>query len=287
MEKRTLGKTGEELSIVGFGGIIVMVESAENAERYVARAVERGINYFDVAPDYGNSEVMLGPALKPYRNDVFLASKTEQRTAEEAWKELQISLKHLHTEHFDLYQLHGLITMEEVDTVTGKGGALEAFLRARQEGIIRYIGFSAHTEEAALAVMDRFDFDSILFPVNWSSWFKEDFGPRVLRKAEKQGIGRLALKALTKRKWKDDEEAKKCPKCWYAPVENRKEADLALRFTLSLPVTSAVSPGHMEFLEWACDIADEFSPITAAEEAQLRRKSQNLDTLFPEEVAAV
>jgi len=283
MKRRVLGKTGNKLSIVGFGGIIVMDESAERSERYVARAVERGINYFDVAPDYGNAEVMLGPALKPYRNDVFLACKTIKRTAAEAWQELQRSLKRLHTAHFDLYQLHGLITMEEVDAVTGKGGALETFQRARREGTIRYIGFSAHTEEAALAVMDRFDFDSILFPFNWSSWFKQDFGPKVLQKAKEQGIGRLALKAFAKRKWKDEEEAKKWPKCWYAPVESREEADLALRFTLSLPVTAAVSSSHMELLEWACDIADKFTPITEPEEAQLRQKSQKLDTIFPEE----
>jgi predicted aldo/keto reductase-like oxidoreductase len=157
---------------------------------------------------------------------------------------------------------------------------LETFLKARREGLIRYIGFSAHTEEAALAVMDRFEFDSVLFPFNWTSWLKNGFGPKVLEKAESQGMGRLALKALAKRKWKKEEE-KKWPKCWYAPVDDPQEADLALRFALSLPITAAVSPSHMGLLEWACDVADQFTPIKDEEVEQLKAKSRDLDPIFP------
>ena len=107
MDKRAYGKTGEKLSIVGFGGIVVMNEKPSSASRIVAQAVERGINYFDVAPSYGNSEKILGPALEPYRNSVFLACKTGKRTKNEAATELHRSLKRLRTDHFDLYQLHG------------------------------------------------------------------------------------------------------------------------------------------------------------------------------------
>ncbi|MBN2072738.1 MAG: aldo/keto reductase [Actinobacteria bacterium] len=273
MEKRTLGKTGEKLSIIGFGGVVVMNESARDSARYVSEAIGKGINYFDVAPQYGDAQERLGPALKSYRKDCFLACKTLKRTRDEAFIDLRRSLKLLKTDYFDLYQLHGLSTLKEVETVTGPGGALEAFIEAREKGIIRYIGFSAHSEEAALALMDKFDFDSILFPFSWACWLKDGFGPEVLGKAEEKNMGILALKALAKRAW-DKGEEKKWPKCWYAPVDNYEEACLTLRFTLSKPVTSAVSPSHAELLWWACSIADEFKPITEEETGILREKAK-------------
>jgi len=282
MEKRLLGKTGESLSVVGFGGIVVMNEEPAAAARLVAQAVDRGINYFDVAPTYGNSEERLGPALEPYRRAVFLACKTTQRTKDEAEKELHRSLKLLRTDHFDLYQHHGVKALEEVEQILGPGGAMETFLAAREKGLIRFIGFSAHTEEAALALMERFPFDSVLFPFNWVCWHQSRFGPHVLGKAQELGMGALALKALAKRKLKEDEQ-KKWPKCWYVPVETPEEAALALRFTLSRPITAATSPSHAELLWWACDAADHLRPLSQEEEAQVARLSEGLEPIFPQE----
>jgi len=281
MEKRRLGKTGESLSMVGFGGILVMDEEPASASRIVARAVDRGINYFDVAPSYGNAEERLGPALEPYRQSVFLACKTGKRTAEEAAEELHGSLERLRTDYFDLYQLHAVTTMEDVEQILGPGGALETFVKAREEGLVRFLGFSAHSEEAAVALLDRFAFDSILFPFNWVCWHQGKFGPRVLEKAQEKDVGILALKALAKRKWKEDEE-RTWAKCWYAPVEAFEETSLALRFTLSRPITAAVSPGHVELFEWACDTADQFTPLTEKEEGLLAERSQGLDPIFPQ-----
>jgi aryl-alcohol dehydrogenase-like predicted oxidoreductase len=281
MEKRLLGKTGEMLSVVGFGGIAVMDEEPGVASRLVAQAVEeRGINYFDVAPTYGNAEERLGPALEPYRKSVFLACKTEKRSAEEATAALHESLKRLRTDHFDLYQLHAVTTMEEVEQITGPGGALETFVKAREQGLVRHLGFSAHSEEAALALLERFEFDSMLFPVNWVCWHQGHFGPRTLETAQKKGVGILALKALAKRKWKEGEEHK-WSKTWYSPVDTFEEVSSALRFTLSRPVTAAVSPGHAELLWWACDVADQFTPLSREEEAEVARRSAGLDPIFP------
>ncbi|MHC4713796.1 MAG: aldo/keto reductase, partial [Planctomycetota bacterium] len=137
MEKRKLGRTGAELSIVGFGGIIVMDETPGDSVKFVKEAIRRGVNYFDVAPTYGNAEQRLGPALEPYRKDVFLACKTAERRREAAWKNLKGSLERLRTDHFDLYQLHGVVEMSEVDTITAKGGALEAFREAREKGLVK------------------------------------------------------------------------------------------------------------------------------------------------------
>lgn len=282
MLKRTLGQTGVELSIVGFGGILVMNETAEEAARVVRVAVEEhGINYFDVAPSYGNAEEMLGPALEPYRDDVFLACKTGKRDAVGAEEELHASLKRLHTDHVDLYQLHAMKTMEDVEQVFAPGGAMETFLRAREQGNTRFLGFSAHSESAALALMARFEFDTILFPINWSSWLKEGFGPNTVQRASDKGMGILALKTLAKRAWKEDEE-RDWSKAWYKPVETYEEAKLATRFTLSQPVTACVSPGHAELLEWLCDSAETYSPITDEELDRLRTWSAELETIFPQ-----
>src|SRR5580765_5704880 len=160
LERRTLGRTGEKLSIIGFGGIVVMDATSAQAAERVGHAIDRGVNYFDVAPSYGNAEDRLGPALEPYRKDVFLACKTTERDKAGAARELESSLRKMRTDHFDLYQLHAMTKLEEFDTVFSAGGAMETFLEARKSGNVRFLGFSAHSVEAALALMDRFDFDT-------------------------------------------------------------------------------------------------------------------------------
>jgi len=287
MEKRRYGNTDEMLSIVGFGGIVVMDETPASARDLVAQAVDRGVNYFDVAPTYGNAEERLGPALEPYRKSVFLACKTEKRNAEEAEAALHQSLEYMRTDYFDLYQLHGVMTLEEVEQIFAPGGAIETLVKARDKGLVRYLGFSAHSEEAALALMDRFDFDSLLFPFNWVCWHQSNFGPRVLARAQEKGVARLALKSLAKRKWRNDDERKQSqwPKCWYAPVDDPEEASLALHFTLSKPITAAVSPSHAGLLWWACDAADQFTPLTDEEAALVAQRSEGLAPIFPTEEA--
>jgi predicted aldo/keto reductase-like oxidoreductase len=280
MEKRELGRTGEALSVVGFGGILVMDETPDESSRRVAAAVDRGINYFDVAPSYGNAEERLGPALEPYRNSVFLACKSEERSAEAAARELEQSLKNLRTDHFDLYQLHAVLTEEDVQQILAPGGALETLVKAREEGLVRFLGFSAHSEEAALALLDAFAFDSVLFPFNWVIWHQGNFGARVLAAAQEKGAGLLALKAMHKRKLGEEEE-RPWPKAWYVPVEDATEAALALRFVLSKPITAAVSPGHYQFFDWMCQTAADLEPLSAQEEAFVAERSRGLEPIFP------
>jgi aryl-alcohol dehydrogenase-like predicted oxidoreductase len=279
MEQRKYGKTGEALSVVGFGGIIVTNESPADASRMVAEAIDRGVTYFDVAPSYGDAEEKLGPALEPWRNQVFLACKTGMRTAREAREELDRSLQRLRTDHLDLYQHHAVTTVDEVRTILGPGGAMETFVKARKEGKVRYLGFSAHSEEAAFALMDGADFDSILFPFNWACWLNGGFGKGVMDRAREKGLGLLALKTLAKRKWREG-EVKQWPKCWYKPVETREEAQIAVRFTFSMPVTAGVSPGHFELFQWMCDAAESIGPLPPAEEEALRARAADLDVIF-------
>ena len=252
MKKRKLGKTNEQLSVIGFGGIIVMNETQENSNNFVAEAVDKGINYFDIAPTYGNAQERLGPALKSYRNNCFLACKTAERDANTSNEELHNSLKLLQTDHIDLYQFHGISSIEEVERIFAPGGAMETFIKAKEAGLVRYLGFSAHSEAAALMMLDKFDFDTVLFPVSIVCWLDNNFGSKIIPKARERDMGILALKSLAKRPWNEN-ETHTWNKCWYKPIDEESEAAAALRFTLSKPVTAVVSPGHIELFRLACD----------------------------------
>ncbi|MDF1575594.1 MAG: aldo/keto reductase [Bacteroidales bacterium] len=279
IEKRALGKTGEMLSMIGFGGIVVDNSSTEQAASRVREAIDYGVNYFDVAPSYGNAEEMLGPALEPYRKDVFLACKTGERKKEGARRELEQSLKYLRTDHFDLYQLHAVTTLEDVDIIFGKGGAMETFVEARDEGKVKYLGFSAHSVEAALALMEGFDFDTILFPFNFAAWYHGNFGPQVMEEAQKRGMGILALKAMAWRRWEEGEE-RTIDKTWYKPLTEKEQAREGLRFTLSHPVTAAIPPGHEDLFSMALELATEFHPMDKKEIGAIKEKAMLTEPIF-------
>lgn len=281
LPKRKLGSTGEELSILGLGGIVLCRNDQPAADRIVARAFARGVNYFDVAPSYGGGEAeeRMGPALKPFRNRAFLACKTGRRDRAGAAEELRNSLKRLQTDHFDLYQMHGLTTVDEVRAALGPGGAIEAFTEAKQQGLVRFLGFSCHSVEAAFAAMDGFSFDTILFPINWVCCVNGDFGPQVIEKARGKGMGILALKAMARTAWAADAE-RDYPKCWYQPLSDPKLADLALRFTLSEPITAALPPGDERSFELAMSIAETYKPLTQQERAELRAAAEGLKPIF-------
>jgi len=279
--KRKLGRTGEKLSIIGMGGIVVMGYGQDEANRIVREAIDRGVNYFDVAPSYGDGEAeeKLGPALQGYRDRVFLACKTAVRDREGALKELETSLKRLHTDHFDLYQLHALTTKEDVEKALGPGGAMETFVKAREQGKVRFLGFSAHSVEAALSAMDRFRFDTILFPFNWVCFYRGDFGPQVIKAAKAKGMGMLALKAMARSPWPEGARHD-YPKCWYQPVSDLEEAALALRFTLSEPITAAIPPGENRLFQMALSIAQRFKPLTQKERELIQAKAADLQPIF-------
>lgn len=280
--KRALGKTGEHLSIIGFGGIVVTDTAQSFANNIVAEAFDRGINYFDVAPTYGNAQERLGPALEPYRKRVFLACKTTQRDRAGAAAELEESLKLLRTDHLDLYQLHALTKMEDLETALGPDGAMETYVKARKEGKVRFIGFSAHSVETALEAINRFDFDTILFPLNFVLFSQANFGPQVLEAARKKGMGVLALKAMAKGPWPESmkREDRPQPKCWYEPAALPEEASLALRWTLSLPITAAVPPGDEAYFRRALDVAQSFEPIKDEEAKALMARAAGVEPLF-------
>jgi aryl-alcohol dehydrogenase-like predicted oxidoreductase len=253
----------------------------KDADRTVAEAFDRGVNYFDVAPSYfdGEAETKLGPALKPYRKRSFLACKTMERGAAGVLRELEQSLGRLKTDHFDLYQFHALSGLEDVDKILSSGGAAETFLKARQDGKVRFLGASAHSAEAAIALMDRFPLDSVMFPVNFVLFQEGNFGPQILAHAKKKGVARLALKALAHTSWPDRDHAA-WRKCWYQPIDQPELVEKAVRFTLSEDVTAAIPPGEEKLFRMALDYGARFRPLEAKERGDLLKRAQGVHPLF-------
>ncbi len=281
LPQRELGRTGEKLSILGMGGVTLADEPPERVREYVDAALSHGVNYFDVAPSYGNAEELLGPVLKPHRDKIFLACKTQSRDRQGAQEELDRSLSRLQTDRFDLYQFHAFTSVREVERTLGRRGALETVVQAKEQGKVRFVGFSAHSEQAALRAIELYDFDTVLFPVNFVSYLRSGFGSEVIRRASALGMGILAIKALARQPWPDDSHKAYWPKCWYQPVTSPEEAYLALRFTLSLPITAAIPPGDMRLFQTALEIAHSSTPLLEGERRRLSQLSQRLIPLFP------
>ena len=149
---------------------------------------------------------------------------------------------------------------------------MEVFIEAKKQGQVRHLGFSAHSVEAAITAMDRYDFDSVLFPVNFASVIKGNFGTQILDHAIKKGVARLALKAMARQHWQQGDARKAdFKKCWYEPLIDPKEIELGLRYTLSQPVTAAIPPGDEKLFRTAMDLAPDLKPLAQEDEAEVRK----------------
>ena len=281
MRKRMLGKTGLEISAVTFGGIINMNETPGDAGRFVEYAIGRGVNYFDVAPSYGNAQERLGPALEPFRKDVFLACKTQKRSADEARRELLESLELLRTDHFDVYQMHAMAKSRDYEQAFGPGGAMETFVWAKREGLIRNIGFSTHHEDIALKCLDAFPFDTVLFPMFFGMGVNDGWGDRIAARSKADGFGLLAMKTLIHRAWLEGESRGTYPKSWCKPffigdAEQETLAVAAMKRGLSKGAATLIPPGNFDHFVFMVDHIDEVadSPLTANETALMESEAK-------------
>lgn len=279
MEKRALGKTGEMLSLLGFGSLVLKLTPPGDAGKVMQKFFDAGVNYFDVSPKYGNAEELMGPHMPQYRQEVFLSCKTAQRKREGADSELERSLKRLRTDHFDLYQLHHVTTLKDVETIFGEGGAMETLIEAKRSGKTRFLGFSAHSVEAAMALMDRYDFDTIMFPVNITCWYAGNFGPQLLERAHKKGMGIMALKAMAKGPWAKGAD-RSISKAWYEPALTPEDALKGIRFTMSHPVTSFLQPHDPKSADLAIEMAPKFTPLKPEEAEALKREAMTQTPMF-------
>jgi aryl-alcohol dehydrogenase-like predicted oxidoreductase len=283
MPRRRLGRTGRDVSIIGFPGLALAHErDASTCGPALHRAFEHGINYFDVAPAYGNgtAEVRMGEGLQGIpRDKIVLACKTGQRDAAGARRELERSLGRLKTDHFDLYQLHAMRSREDVEEVLAPHGALEAFVKAKQEGKVRWLGFSAHSQEAALALLKAHPFDTVMYPVNFIEHFSHQFDQSVMERARTDGAAVLAIKPMCAGAWPKGMERNR--ENWYRALEDEKEIEQALRFTLSIdPVVAALPPAFLDLAEKAFALGKSYRPATAADIAQMQALAAKYRPMF-------
>jgi len=289
LPRRLLGRTGQKVSTVGFPGLSLVHYDQKRCDEGIRKAFEQGLNYFDVAPAYGNgeAETKMGIGLVGLdRSRYFLACKTKKRDKEEARQELEQSLKLLKTDHFDLYQMHHLVKPEDVKRALGAGGAIETFLKAKEEGKIKFIGFSAHTTKAAVEALKGFAFDSVMFPINFVEFYLRGFGKEVLALAAQRGAAVLAIKPMSRGAW--PEGAERIRNWWYRSVEEEKEVNLAMRFTLSQPgVVAGIPPSFLDLLDKAIQAARSYRPPTASELDELKQIAKTCTSLFQKEEAQV
>jgi predicted aldo/keto reductase-like oxidoreductase len=283
LPKRALGKTGLDLSVIGFGGIVARNNTPQAVDRAVAESIDLGINFFDTAASYGNSEDMLSPVLKPRRKEILLATKTRERTREGATREFERSCEILGTDYFDMFLVHGIQHVEEdVEAAFAAGGAMEYLLERKQAGQIRHLGFSSHSTASALRAMELYDFDFFYFPVSYVSYYEGNFGPEVLETARKKEIPCVALKALARQHWPEEiPREERCDKCWYQPIDDAEEASLALRWALSQGVVSILPPGNEHLYQMTLGLRGNLSPITEEETARLQAMARGQKPLFP------
>lgn len=282
MPRRVLGRTGVQVSIIAYPGFALREGTQEECTTSLAKALEQGVNFFDVAPAYadGTCEQRMGEGFSRiggYRRDqIVLACKTNKRTKGEAQQELEQSLRRLKTDYFDLYQLHCLIKPDDdVDRAFAADGVMEVVLKAREEGKIRHIGFSAHTTVAALAALQKFPFDTVMFPINYVEMFTFGFGRQVLDLAVEQGAAVLAIKPMSGGDWPEEFQgsgASKRPRnWWYRTLESPVDIDLALRFTLSQKgVVAGIPPAWLELADRAIQVGKNYRPLTEDDTEKLR-----------------
>ena len=291
MKYKPLGRTGFSVSTISYGGIVSAgfydrtnypALGQDASDRFVAFAIEHGVNYFDVAPSYGNAEEQLGNSLRPYRRDIHLACKTGRRDRAGAEAELKQSLERLHTDSFDIYQLHAISSMKDVEAAFAPGGVMELMREVKEKGIAAHIGFTAHNEDAALRMIELYDFDTGLFPYNWFMNIAHGMGSRLLEAARARNMGVLCMKAFIERRWESDAEraASAFPKSWCKPIDVEDEAFgmAAMRYALSLGVDTLIPPGNFESFRFAVEHAEACvsAPYAPADEALLKEKLETV-----------
>ncbi|UCC16892.1 MAG: aldo/keto reductase [Dehalococcoidales bacterium] len=266
MEKRRLGKTGHMSSILALGGAALGTVTQAEADAAITLAMEHGINHIDVAPSYGDAELRIGPWMPKHRNDFFLGCKTTERDKTGAWESIKRSMDRLKVSNFDLFQFHGVDDLDTLEKILNPGGALEAVLEARQQGLVNYVGITGHRPHVYVEALKRFDFDTVLFPLSrvHAAHFNKDndFRP-LLDSAQQNGVGLIAIKAISKRVWPSKDRSYQT---WYEPFDSRADVARSIGYTLSQGVTTCPMPSDVQLWPKVIEAAEEFTPMTVEEQ---------------------
>jgi aryl-alcohol dehydrogenase-like predicted oxidoreductase len=273
MIKRKFGRTGHMSTVAIFGTAALYDGTPEMADKAMEYILSHEVNHIDIAPGYGKAEDLMGPWIKKTRDRFFLGCKTQLRKKEEAAVELRLSLEKLCTDKFDLHQLHAVTSMEELDQVTANDGALQAIIEAKEEGLTDYIGITGHGNQAPevfLEALRRFDFDSVLFPINFVQFslpaYKEK-ALELLSVCQDKDVGVMVIKAIAARPWGEKEHKYAC---WYEPFDTSEMIQNGVDFALSQDgVTGLCTTGDINILPMFLEACQNFTPMNQADQQEL------------------
>ncbi|MCD6032425.1 MAG: aldo/keto reductase [Thermomicrobiales bacterium] len=279
----TFGRTGHQSTRAIFGAAAFSDVTQDDADRTIELLLRSGVNHIDTAASYGDSEVRLGPWMERHRGDFFLATKTGERTAQAAYDQIRRSLERLRVDQVDLIQLHNLVDPDEWETALGPGGALEAAIRARDEGLVRFIGVTGHGVTVAAMharSLDRFDFDSVLLQYNYPMMrnpaYAADFEALVARCRER-GVAVQTIKSITRAPWGDRPHT---AATWYEPLRDPAVIDRAVWWVLGRPGIFLNTVGDVDVLPLVLDAASRFQERPSDAEMQEIAERQAMEPLF-------
>jgi predicted aldo/keto reductase-like oxidoreductase len=285
MLQRKIGRLGNESSVLMFGAASLGNVTQEEADQSIRFALNHGVNHFDTAASYGDAEIRMGSMISQVRDNVFLATKTGERTKLKAKEEIYRSLERMKVDNVDLLQLHAVGTLEELDLCTGKGGALEAALEAKEEGIVKAIGITGHGHFAPathLEALRRYPFDTVLLPLNYYMYslpeYKDAFDA-LREEARKQQVAVRVIKAVAKKPW--DENQHRSYTTWYEPFDQQQVIDACVHFVLSFPdVVGFASAGDIHLFPKIVDAVERYGSMTNEEAGKILSSIRGYTTVF-------
>lgn len=277
------GRTGHQSTRVIFGAAAFSDVTQEAADGAMEILLENGINHIDVAASYGDAELRLGPWMQTHRDRFFLATKTGERSYEAAWEEIRRSLERLRTDHVDLIQLHALHTEEEWQQVYQDDGALRAAIRARDEGLARFIGVTGHGVDVARfhrRSLEQFDFDSVLLPYNYPMMMNPRYAAdfeEVLAMCQEREVAVQTIKGITRAPWGDREQV---TTTWYEPLQEQDAIDVAVGWVLGRDGIFLNTASDIGLLRKSLDAARRFTTRPADEEMRRLVETRQMEPLF-------
>ena len=283
MQTRRFGRTGHQSSVAIFGAAALWSVTQAEADKTMEQVIAAGVNHIDVAPSYGEAELRIGPWMPSERQRFFLGCKTTVRTKAGAAAEMRRSLERLRVDSFDLFQLHAVNMLQELDQVTAPGGALEAVVEAREQGLTRYIGITGHGVDAPaiyLEALRRFDFDSVLFPLNFVQYANPIYrrnAEELLRQCRAKDVGTMIIKSVCERPWGD---LPKTHNTWYKPFTDAEHIQPAVNFALSQDVTGLCTAGDIHVLPLVLEACRKFTPMGKDEQEALIAAADQYEPLF-------
>ncbi len=283
IKQHTFGRTGHSSSRVLLGAAALWSVSQAEADATIELVLTYGINHVDVAASYGDAELRVGSWINRHGKSFFLATKTGERTRAKAREELHRSLERLQVDQVDLLQLHNLVDPQEWETALGEGGALEAAIEAREEGLVRFIGVTGHGLTVPLMhrqALERFDFDSVLLPYSFlmeqNETYKKNFW-NLVNVCRDRNIAVQTIKSLVHSPWGDKEQNRST---WYRPLEEQPDIDLAVHWVLGNEGLFLNSAGDVHLLPKVLDAADRFTEKPAEALMMDRMRELGMESLF-------